>query len=262
MGRTQGSPPVLLGNLPRTISQGHTVTAGAGARPRAPPPPPLRPRRPSAAAHQGLCLYCNWRNAVKPVGLSGRATAVIREALNRRQSWGGLSGNESLSAEPQHALPALLPRPPPGDTPPVQGLQAAARPQDGSGDDTAQHCHLAGGRQALSPVSPATQPHPAPEHMAVHSRSSGHTPSFPPLTGHGLPGKGGNAGEKTAEKRGERDGSGEGRGQEELAPVGARAGLGSGGSDTARPGWARSQVLQPWDLSSPPSHAAASLPGR
>lgn len=56
--------------------------------------------------------------------------------------------------------------------------------------------------------------------MAVHSRSSGHTPSFPPLTGHGLPGKGGNAGEKTAEKRGERDGSGEGRGKRNWRPWG------------------------------------------
>lgn len=138
-----------------------------GVCPRTLPPAPLRPRASviSCSSEPQTLLYCNWRKALKPTGLPGRGTTVIRDALNHARGSGDcLSGNNSPSAEPQCLFPALFMQTPGRgeETPLLQGCRAVARLQDSSGDGTPRHCHLAGGTPGtLLPVRPATWPHPS-----------------------------------------------------------------------------------------------------
>lgn len=96
----EGSPWIseLRGALHLSLGKGHVVTMGIWSLSLKPASHPRWLQ--SSAAHsepQILCLYCNSRNVVKSIGLSGKATKEIQDALHSTEKCKRLNVNYLLN---------------------------------------------------------------------------------------------------------------------------------------------------------------------
>ena len=121
----EGSPWIseLRGALHLSLGKGHVVTMGIWSLSLKPASHPRWLQ--SSAAHsepQILCLYCNSRNVVKSIGLSGKATKEIQDALHSTEKCKRLNVNYLLNYSCMqnlrgHFSSFAMPKSPPrGDT--------------------------------------------------------------------------------------------------------------------------------------------------